>query len=112
VYYRYVVLGYVKDSGGQLRAGVEVQLVRDKTGFSYLAKTDATGLYVIVARLGDESLGESFSLRTAGQSTVIVARFDPTDHVHERGTRVDFVGGKSEETPATFAVTLRRFLAE
>ena len=112
VYYRYVVLGYVKDAGGQLRAGIEVQLVRDKTGFSYLGRTDATGLYVIVARLGDESLGESLSVRAAGLSAVVVARFDPTDHVHERGTRVDFVGGKSEETPTAFHATLRRFLAE
>jgi hypothetical protein len=112
VYYRYTVLGYVKDGSGKLRPGMEVELVREKTGFSYLGETDATGLYVIVARLGDESMGERLRLRAAGQSTTITARFNPADHLRERGTRVDFIGGKSIETPIDFAATLRRFLAQ
>ena len=65
VYYRYTVLGYVKEANGTARSGVEVELVREKTGFSYLGETDETGLYVIVARLGDESVGEMLRLRTA-----------------------------------------------
>ncbi len=110
VYYRYTVLGYVKDPAGVASPGVEVELVREKTGFSYLGETDTTGLYVIVARLGDESVGERLSLRAASQPASIVARFDPKDHTQERGTRVDFLGGKSVETPTAFAATLRRFL--
>jgi hypothetical protein len=112
VYYRYVVLGYVMDAGGTRRQGVEVELVREKTGFSYLSETDASGLYVIVARLGDESIGERLILRTGQQRVTITARFDPANHTRERGTRVDFVGGKSVETAKDFTATLRRFLAE
>ena len=110
VYYRYTVLGYVADETGKLRAGGEVELVREKTGFSYLGRTDDTGLYVIVARLGDESAGEQLHLRAAGQSVTITARFDPMDHARERGTRVDFIGGRNVESPTAFADTLRRFL--
>jgi len=103
VYYRYTVLGYVKDPAGVARPRVEVELVREKTGFSYLGETDTTGLYVIVARLGDESVGERLSLRAASEPV-------SKDHAQERGTRVDFLGGKSVETPTAFAATLRRFL--
>jgi len=112
VYYRYTVLGYVKEAGGTARSGVEVELVREKTGFSYLGETDETGLYVIVARLGDESVGEKLRLRTAKRTVTISARFDPADHVHERGTRLDFIEDRPPvETPAAFAATLQRFLA-
>ena len=110
IYYRYTVLGYVKDGAGKQRAGVDVELVREKTGFSYLGQTDPSGLYVIVARLGDESVGERLRLSTGGRSTTLLAKFDPADHLRERGTRVDFVGDKSVETPTAFAATLRRFL--
>ena len=111
VYYRYTVLGYVRDGAGTLRPGVKVELVRERTGFSYLGETDGAGLYVIVSRLGDESAGETLYLRTAGQTVTIAARFDPTDHGRERGTRVDFMGREHVETPTTFATTLRHFLA-
>ncbi|HEV8438207.1 MAG TPA: hypothetical protein VGT40_08950 [Methylomirabilota bacterium] len=111
VYYRYTVLGYVKAADGKLRTGVEVELVREKTGFSYLGETDGSGLYVIVARLGDESAGEKLRLRAGGFPMTITARFDPADHVRERGTRVDFTGTKPVETPAAFPATLQRFLA-
>ena len=111
VYYRYVVLGYVRDGSGLERAGVQIELVRDKTGFSYLGETDVTGLYVIVARLGDESAGERLTLRAASEPISIVVRFDPKDHTRDRGTRVDFLGKRSVETPAAFAATLREFLA-
>jgi hypothetical protein len=111
VYYRYTVLGYVKDSAGTARAGVEVELVREKTGFSYLGRTDRAGFYVLVARLGDESVGERLRLRAADHPATIVARFDPTDHTRERGTRVDFLGPRPVESPAAFASTLHRFLA-
>jgi hypothetical protein len=110
IYYRYTVLGYVKDGAGKQRPGVDVELVREKTGFSYLGQTDRSGLYVIVVRLGDESVGERLRLSAAGRTTTLFAKFDPADHVRERGTRVDFVGDKSVETQTAFAATLRRFL--
>ena len=110
IYYRYTVLGYVKDGAGKQRPGVEVELVREKTGFSYLGQTDPSGLYVIVVRLGDESVGERLRVSAAGRSATLLAKFDPADHVRERGTRVDFVGDKSVETPTAFAATLRRLL--
>jgi hypothetical protein len=111
IYYRYTVLGYVKLEPGKVRPRTEVELVREKTGFPYLAETDETGFYVIVARLGDESAGEKLRLRVAKAITTITARFDPADHVHERGTRVDFIGPRPMETHAAFRATLERFLA-
>jgi hypothetical protein len=112
VYYRYTVLGYVKDAKGKPRQGVQLELVRDKTGFSYLGETDAGGLYVIVARLGDESAGETLRLQALKQTVAIAARFDPRDHNRERGTRVDFLGAKPVETPTAFAATLKQFLKQ
>jgi len=111
VYYRYVVLGYVKDVKGVPLRGVTVELVREKTGFSYLAETDAEGFYVIVSRLGDESMGERLRVKAGPQSTTISARFDPQNHAVERGTRLDFLGKKAVERPTWFASSLRRFLA-
>ena len=111
VYYRYVVLGYVKDLKGAPLRGVTVELIREKTGFSYLAETDAEGLYVIVSRLGDESAGERLRIKAGSQSTTIIARFDPQDHAADRGTRLDFLGKKAVERPTRFASTLKRFLA-
>jgi hypothetical protein len=112
VFYRYTVLGYVKDANSKPRSGVDVELVREKTGFSYLGETDGSGFYVIVTRLGDESAGERLRLRAGTQTVAITARFDPADHMRERGTRVDFVGARSVEVATDFAPTLRRFLAQ
>lgn len=112
VSYRYVVLGYVTDAENRGRRGVRVELRREKTGFSYLGETDPDGFYVIVARLGDESAGESLHLRAEGQAMTLTARFDPADHATERGTRVDFTARKPVESPTAFAVTLRRYLAQ
>ena len=64
VFYRYTVLGYVKDARGHPVKGREVRLVREKTGFSYLGQTDHTGLYVVILRLGDESAGEAVTVST------------------------------------------------
>lgn len=112
VVYRYVVLGYVKDAKGAPLRGVEVEVIREKTGFSYLAETDDQGFYVIVARLGDESLGERLRVKAGSLSTTIIARFDPRNHTAERGTRLDFLGKKPVERPTWFASTLKRFLAQ
>ena len=108
--YRFTVLGYLKDAKGNPRPGIQVEITRVKTGFSYLGETDKDGLYVIVTRLGNESAGERFDLRADGQSAAVVARFDPADRARERGTRVDFVGPKVIERPTWFQATLTRFL--
>jgi len=112
VEYRYTVLGYVTDAESRGRAGVRVELVRERTGFSYLGQTDAEGFYLIVARLGDESDGETLELRAESRIVTLTARFDPADHATERGTRVDFIGRRSVESPTAFATTLKRYLSQ
>ena len=112
IYYRYTVLGYVQDARGVPQRGVTVSLTREKTGFSYRAETDAAGLYMIVARIGDEGAGERLRLAAGEQSVVLVARFDPGNHAQERGTRLDFHGGRSVERTDWFLATLRRVVAE
>lgn len=111
IQYRYTVLGYVKDARGQPEAGVPIELTRQKTGFSYLGETDASGLYVIVARLADESLGERLTLRAGTREISIIVRFNPGERSRERGTHVDFLGSKGIELPSSFPLTLKRFLA-
>lgn len=110
--YRYVVLGYVKDAKGAPLSGISVELIREKTGFSYLAETDSQGFYVIVARLGDESVGERLSVKAGSLTATITARFDPANRTDERGTRLDFLGNKPVERQGWFAATLKRFLAQ
>lgn len=112
VLYRYVVLGYVKDAKGAPIKGTPVELIREKTGFSYLADTDADGFYIILARLGNESVGERLTVKAGLLTATITARFDPRNHADERGTRLDFLGRKPLERPGWFAGTLKRFLAQ
>jgi len=106
IYYRYVVLGFVKDAQGRPVAGRELQLIRDKTGFSYLGLTDDAGFFLIVARLGDESAGESLTLRAGTIATRLVAAFDPANHTEHRGARVDLEGTRFVEQRAGFQATL------
>ena len=106
VYYRYTVLGYVKDARGRPLVGRRLELIREKTGFAYVDETDATGFYLIIARLGDESVGEPLTLRVEPASTRLVVRFDPANHTAERGTRVDVEGTTLVERSAWFASTL------
>jgi hypothetical protein len=110
IFYRYTVLGYVKDAAGKPSPGQTVELSRDKTGFSYLGQTDESGLFVIVARLGDESAGESLTLRLGTTRQRLVARFDAANHTDERGTRVDLEGARVLERPAWFRSTLATLL--
>ena len=105
VYYRYTVLGYVKDARGRPVRGREVTVVRDKTGFSYLGETDAAGLYVIVIRLGDESLGERLTVRSGASAATVTVQFDLENKSDERGTRIDLDGGRFVERTAWFPST-------
>jgi uncharacterized protein YeaO (DUF488 family) len=110
VQFRYTVLGYVKDAAGKPRKGVALEVMRQKTGLSYPGETDASGLYVIVTRMADESLGERLLVRAGPRSLQVAAKFDPADHAAERGTRVDFTGAKVVERPELFTPTLKQFL--
>jgi hypothetical protein len=110
VYYRYVVLGWVGDQEGRPLARQAVTLVRDKTGLAYLDETNDGGFYLIVARLDDHNVGERLTLRIGRVETSITARFDPQNHLDERGTRVDLVAGRPVERAAWFASTLRQVL--
>jgi hypothetical protein len=106
VYYRFTVLGYVKDAQGQPIAEATVEVTRDKTGFSYLGETDADGFYFVRARLGDESRGEVLTVRHGAHVRRVLVIFDPTNQTDERGTRVDFEGAQSVERAARFRSTL------
>ena len=110
VYFRYVILGFVKDSAGKLVHGRPVAVIRDKTGLAYHGQTDDRGFYVVVVRLGDESAGETLTLRIGPVSTKIAAHFDPANHTDHRGTRIDLEGPKFVERTAAFRPTLVRFL--
>lgn len=110
VYYRYVVLGYATDAKGRPLVRQPVELTRDKTGFSYLDETNGQGFYLVVARLDDHDVGERMTLKIGQVVTSITARFDPRNHVDERGTRVDVVAGRPVERAAWFPSTLRAFL--
>jgi len=113
IYYRYTILGYVKDAKGQPMRGSEVKVIRDKTGFSYLGESDANGLYVVVIRLGDESVGESLTVQAGSALTTrVTAQFDPANHTDERGTRLDMQGSRAVERSAWFASTLALFLGQ
>jgi hypothetical protein len=112
VYYRYVVLGFVKDAKGKPVAGKAVEIVRDKTGLAYPGRTDDDGLFVVVVRLGDESAGETLTVRAGGSTTTVTARFDPANHVSDRGTRVDLEGARFVERKDAFQPTLARFVRE
>jgi hypothetical protein len=112
VYYRYVVLGFVKDAKGNLLSDRAVEVVRDKTGLTYPGRTDDQGLFVIVMRLGDESAGETLTLRVGVATTTVTARFDPANHVNDRGTRIDLDGARFVERKDAFQPTLARFVRD
>jgi hypothetical protein len=107
---RYTVLGYVTDARGRPLDDQRVELIRRRTGLSYVSKTDEQGLYIIVARLGDESVGEALIVKIGRAATTVTARFEPANRTDERGTRVDGVSGKLVERRVWFPSTLRKVL--
>lgn len=111
VQYRFTVVGYVKNAKGQPRAGERVEITRDKTGLAYQAETDAQGLFMVTARLGDEALGETLTVRVGGTRTTVPVRFEAANHHDERGTRVDLEDARWLLRPAWFRSTLARILA-
>ena len=106
VYYRFTVLGYVTNPYGKPVADTTVEVVRDKTGFTYLGETDADGFYAVRARLGDESRGETLTVRHGRSTGHVTVVFDPANQTDERGTRVDFAGERAIERAAWFRSTL------
>jgi hypothetical protein len=110
IFYRYTVIGYVRNAAGAPLRDEGLEVVRDKTGFSYLARTDESGMFLFITRLGDESVGESLTLKYGAASVPLVVRFDPANHTEERGTRVDVEGGRFVEKPTSFRSTLTQFL--
>lgn len=110
--HRYIVLGYVKDGAGRPLAGVEVTVVREKTGLAYPVQTDRQGFYLVIVHMHDEDLGNVLKVTAGGATGRITATFDPKDHRVERGTRVDILGGRLVEKRALFAKTLRQFLEQ
>ncbi len=106
VYYRFTVLGYIKDAQGKPIADATVEVTRDKTAFSYLGQTDAEGFYFVRARLGDESRGEVLTVRQGPHVRRVLVIFDPANQTDERGTRVDFEGARVVEHAASFRSTL------
>lgn len=111
IYYRYTILGFVKDARGKPLAGREVKIIRDKTGFSYLGETDTKGLYIVVLRLGDESKGEPLTVQVGSLTTRVTAHFEVDNRSDERGTRLDLDADRFVERPAWFPSTLALFLA-
>ena len=111
VSHHYVVLGYVRDDATHRPiAGGTVEVVREKTGFRYLAQPDTGGFYVVVVHLHDEDLLDSLRV-TAGRATIrIQARFNPLNARSPRGTRVDFTGGSVVERQEIFAETVNDYL--
>src|SRR5262249_23328995 len=107
VYYRLTVLGYGKGGEGRPVPDAKIEVVRDKTGFTYLGETADDGFYVVRVRLGDESLGEALSVRQGTHVLHVITAFDPTNQVDERGTRVDFEGARSIERATAFRSTLQ-----
>lgn len=110
VTHRYVVLGYVRDTARRPISGSAVEVVRERTGLSYRAETDADGFYVVVIHLHDEDLLETLRV-TAGRATLrIQARFNPLNSLSHRGTRVDVTGSSVVERQEKFVETVNGYL--
>jgi hypothetical protein len=104
--YRFTVIGYVKSPQGKPVVDARVEVVRDKTGFAYFGESDEQGFYFVRTRLGDESRGETLSVRQGKTVRRVSVAFDPANQTDERGTRVDFEGARAVERATWFRSTL------
>ena len=109
--HRFLLIGYVTDAKGNPAARVSVVVTRVKTGLRHPTKTESDGLYLVIVHLHDEDEGELLRVATGGVTAELRARFDVRDTKTERGTRVDFRGGRATEIRPLFATTLRDYLA-
>ena len=111
IFYRYTVIGYVRNAAGAPLRDEGLEVVRDKTGFSYLARTDEAGMFLFITRLGDESVGESLTLRYGAASLPLIVRFDPGEP-HRRARHPGGRGGGPvrRESRRAFRSTLTQFL--
>lgn len=64
-----------------------------------------------VVHLHDEDVLDRLSILASGTAIRIEARFDPLDRERPRGTRVDFLAGRSWERRDAFAHTLEEVTA-
>jgi hypothetical protein len=110
--HRYLILGYVRDSGGRPLVRAAVRVVREKTGLAHEAETDAEGFYLVILHLHDEDVLEPFRVTVKRATLRIEARFNPLDPRTPRGTRVDFGDGVARERPEEFAATLERYVSK
>lgn len=108
--HRYLMLGYVRDGAGRPIPRAQVRVVREKTGATYHAKTEADGFYLIVVHLHDEDLLDALQVTANGATLRVRAWFDPVDTRDQRGTRVDFTGTRAEERREMLAETLADYL--
>ncbi len=110
--HRYVVLGYVRDDAGRAIAGVTVRVVREKTGLTYFAETDARGFYAAIVHLHDHDVLDRLRVSAGRAAVRIEARFNPLDPRTPRGTRVDFTPREAVERQAMFLETLDGYLTQ
>jgi hypothetical protein len=111
--HRYVLLGYVRDATGGPMAGKVVRVVRQKTGLTLEAETDADGFYLVTVHLHDEDLLDTLWVAVGPRAALrLKAQFNPFDSRTPRGTRVDFIDGVPRERPEEFATALARYVGK
>lgn len=111
--HRYVILGYIRDPAGHPVGGRAVRVVRQKTGLTLEAETDAAGFYLVIVHLHDEDLLDTLWVAVGPRAALrLKAQFNPFDSRTPRGTRVDFIDGVPRERPEEFATALARYVGK
>lgn len=86
-------------------------LVRQKTGLTLEAETDADGFYLVIVHLHDGDLLDTLWVAVGPRATLrLKAQFNPFDSRTPRGTGVDFTDGVPRERPEEFATALERYV--
>jgi len=99
IYYRYVVLGFVKDAQGRRwRARAAADPRQDRL---LVPGADRRRRLLPDRRASRRrERGESLTLRAGTIATRLVAAFDPANHTEHRGARVDLEGTRFVEQRA------------